>query len=237
MRNYDGSLCGNYICGWLTEDNKIEETKVASWWAEIQFGVVALAYAQQKAYQRATTKVVKDNKGKISQMAGFLDVEERGVTIEMDNTPIHSLSYLPSYNLRTGMIYEKDAYGDFVLDKKGNKKKIKTTDRPLKNVPAKWLGYSKATNKTIELPEDFVIDNFEPGFVANLRHNARKSNGTFIEIPPGDNRQHEPQENKDKVPKLFYRQKEDEKTCLMVLVANLLHECGSQEHASFLVND
>ena len=50
MRNRDGSLRGNYMCGWLTEDDKIEETKVAPWWAEIHFGVVALAYAQQKAY-------------------------------------------------------------------------------------------------------------------------------------------------------------------------------------------
>ena len=25
MRNCDGSLCGSYMCGWLTEDNKIED--------------------------------------------------------------------------------------------------------------------------------------------------------------------------------------------------------------------
>jgi hypothetical protein len=70
-----------------------------------------------------------------------------------------------------------------------------------------------------------------------LKQNAKKANGTFIEIPPGDSRKHGPQENNNNYPKLRYKQKEDENTCLMISVAYLLHECGACEHASFLVND
>ena len=109
------------MCGWLNEDNKYEETKVEPWWAEENFGVLALAYAQQKAYQGATREEVKEKDGNISQMSGFIDVEERDVTIEMDSTPIHSLTYLPSYNIHTGGVYEKDAHGNFILDKNGKK--------------------------------------------------------------------------------------------------------------------
>ena len=180
------------MCGWLNEDNKYEETKVKPWWAVENFRVVALAYAQQKAYQRATREEVKDKDGNISQMSGFIDVEERNVGIEMDNTPIHSLTYLPSYNVRTGEVHEKDAHGNFIYDKRGKKKRRKTSDRPLKTVPAKWMGYSKLTKETIDLTEEFVQDNFTQGFLDNLKHNARKANGTFIEVPARESRGHKP---------------------------------------------
>src|SRR5688572_19383701 len=39
MRNNDGSLQGKYMCGWLNDKNKIEETKVEPWWVELNFGV------------------------------------------------------------------------------------------------------------------------------------------------------------------------------------------------------
>jgi hypothetical protein len=134
----------------------MEETKVEPWWAEADFGVAALAYAQQKTYQQAARHEMIDKDGNTSQMSGFIDVEGSGVVIEMDSTPIHSLSYLPSCNICTSEVFEKDGYGNFILDKKGNKKRIKTTNRPLKKVEAKWIGYSKATKEAIDLDEDFV---------------------------------------------------------------------------------
>ena len=64
QENMGESLILELIRGGQFPNDKIEETKVVPWWAEINFGVVALTYAQQKAYQHATTKVVKDKEGK-----------------------------------------------------------------------------------------------------------------------------------------------------------------------------
>ena len=99
------------------------------------------------------------------------------------------------------------------------------------------MGYTKVTKEAIDLTEEFVQDNFTQGYLDNLKQNARKANGIFIEIPAGESREHESQDQNNAYPKLHYRQIPGENTCLMISVANLLYEHVACKHASFLVND
>ena len=106
----------------------------------------------------------------------------------------------------------------------------------MKIVPPKWRGYSKVTGKTIDLTDEFVHKNFAPGFLESLQQMASRNRGAFIEVPPGDSKQHAPQENSSSYPKNKYCQLEGEKVCLVLSFANLLHHCNSRHHASLLFN-
>ena len=47
-------------------------------------------------------------------------------------------------------------------------------------MPARWIGYSKATKEAIALNEEFVQDNFEAGLLDNLKGNAKKVMGILL---------------------------------------------------------
>ena len=113
IRNLDQSLKGQYVCWWKNDDDEVEDCIVQPWWAEENFGIVALAYAQQKAYEHATLEEIKDADGKVtSLLSGFVDVEGKGVGIEMENFQIHKLQYVPGSQHCTGDMFEKDRNGN-----------------------------------------------------------------------------------------------------------------------------
>ena len=64
----------------------MKETCVFIHWAENNFSMVALAYAQRFAYQLSTNELCKDNNEKLLTQHGYVNIEGENVKIELDNS-------------------------------------------------------------------------------------------------------------------------------------------------------
>ena len=57
-KNNDGNLKGKYYCRYKDHNNKMKDTVVITHWAEKQFSLVALAYAQNFCLQYDQERVM-----------------------------------------------------------------------------------------------------------------------------------------------------------------------------------
>ena len=134
-----------------------------------------------------------------------------------------------------------------MFDKNGNR--VKRKDRGTVTVPARWMGYNNESKKDFELTHNFVADNFSPGFISQVKHlGSQKGRGSYIQVPPGDSKRHtaslEAAEESGKdpngklesesIPKIHYRQKEGDRTCLVDCFCNALHHMGYRQVASLI---
>lgn len=122
MKNDDGTLKGKYICKYTDDKNKWFETEISTDWTEQNFLVFVLAYVQQKAYEIKQPIEVANTEGQITPIHRYVSVENENVTFEIKNHQIHMLKYKHGHTIPSKTEFQKDEFGNFLLDK--NKKKI-----------------------------------------------------------------------------------------------------------------
>ena len=123
----------------------------------MNFGVAALAYAQQIAYG-----VFEQNKGKKEgekdiQLNLFVNVENSGATVKIDTFPINKLQYIPRTNVLSGDIWEKDSTGKYKTDEPANRIPL---PRFLKEIPAKQAAFFTKAQKKIDVTYEYLTGNF-----------------------------------------------------------------------------
>src|SRR5687767_3523936 len=96
------------------------------------------------------------------------------LVILLDNNQINKLKYFPPKKMKVGSVYEVEGYwtskaGQLIpvhkLNNKGHKIRTSTENKKDKFIEEKWVGYCKASQKTIPLTLEFVHANFTPAFL------------------------------------------------------------------------
>lgn len=238
----DELLRGNYVL-------KVQEPGSADFrivhptsdWVEASFKRKVLAAVQKAvltSYARQPVEVqTTTGKTKIEHERGFVNVEAENVVLSLDNEPINMLKYVPARTVYTGDMFVKvkDEHGNdtkkFALNKKGERIKSNILTEVVH--PPKWIGYCRGSQRRVELTNDFVQANFALGFLEQVQKLGKAKKTKFINIPPGDDRQHESvPDHLQTGPKINYRQQDDEKTCLIYSFASALHYAGAKQIAS-----
>ena len=199
-------LKGQFKLKVLRQDGTIEETTPTTDWVEKRFKKSVLGVVQRVAYERL--RVLESNtEGMLkSERAGFISVENEGVTCS-------------------------------ALDKRViNKLKYlrPKQDRDIE-LPHKWMGYCNETKEYIELAEEWVCGNFHAPYLQQVIC-CCGSKKSFVEIPPGDKRQHSNIPNKDNAPKIHYQQKDGEHTCMIYAMASAVHFSGRRDIGAWIHN-
>ena len=146
-------------------DNNIEDAPTTniypdSGWVEANFKPELLGTAQQVAIDFFEPIKVK---GEEAPEHGFINVEDQGVQLPLDDGELNRLRYIP-----------------------GRKSKNKKQD-----IPAKWFGYYNKTKQKVLLDEKYVLDNFTEDIIADVKKIALMGDKKFIDIPPGDAKKQE----------------------------------------------
>ena len=141
-------------------DNNIEDAPTTniypdSGWVEANFKPELLGTAQQVAIDFFEPIKLK---GVEAPEHGFINVEDQGVQLPLDDGELNRLRYIP-----------------------GRKSKNKKQD-----IPAKWIGYCNKTKQKVPLDEKYVLDNFTEDIIADVKKIALMGDKKFIDIPPGD---------------------------------------------------
>lgn len=227
-RHADDSLKGKYMVQYIDHRKQLKSLDVQTDWAEINFGIAALAYAQQLAYDLLAYVKFKSNNGSMVEMNCFVTVDSHDVTVMMDNFEINKLKYMPATRVHVGPMYTVDK-------KTGNCKKIPNHKREYKDVPAKWYGYSFKAKEHIELDENFVNENFSKRLIAQTKTIGINRSCIYAMIPPGRSLCcAEIPENVGQGHPLKYYQNDGDRTCLVISFANLLHHLNCRTHANLL---
>jgi hypothetical protein len=227
--NDDCTLKGHYICKYRDETGDFKEVEVSTEWAENNFSVVALAYAQRKAYEHLQTVEVIDDKGKKNLVTGFVSVEDEGVDIPVENHIVHKIRYCPGKTWPSKNTFQKDAAGNFLLDPDGNKIPV------MMKIPGQWQAYSKETKQAQYILENELLKFVSSAFLANLKRLSLSKTQCFIEIPPGASRGHVKVPDELLTgPLINYRQVQGKRTCLVSSLSSLLHFVNARQHAAEL---
>ena len=96
LTNVDGSLKGKYVVRQEDKDKDLQSVEVPVDWAENQFGVTALAYAQRLSYSVHKNESFKGEDGHTYNLHRYVDVEMSGATVQLDNFEINKLKYQPA---------------------------------------------------------------------------------------------------------------------------------------------
>ncbi|HEY9300870.1 MAG TPA: hypothetical protein VIQ31_31800, partial [Phormidium sp.] len=224
VKHTDGTLKGRYaVMVEETDKNKqtsLTEVNVEADWAERQFCIVALAYAQKVAYEYAHKEVAKDKTGHRTVVSGYVDIEGENVTINVDNAEFHKVKYLPS-RARVQPSNSEEGEDDENPQPKGEK----------------WQAYSHVTGTTTELTDRQMREALPASFLEQVKRIGSRRDRPFVQIPPGAFRQHaEFPPTLEKGAKLQYFQKEDDQICMTTSFANCLYYCTCQDHAGQVFN-
>ena len=137
---------------------------------------------------------------------GYIDVENQGVKIPLTDEEINALKYIP--------------------ERKVKSKRNKVTS-------AQWFGYCKNSRTNVQLDEAYVLENFSKEIIADVRQMGIMGAKKFIPVSPGAPKKHENfPSHLRKGPKIKYRQKEGEHTCMVYSFASALHYIGEKQYAS-----
>lgn len=207
--------------------------EVPTHWAKRNFGITALAHAQQFAYDNAKKGEYKiDADGKVINLSKYVNVEGKEVFLKLDNFAVNKVCYRPALKVKYGDMFEKDINGNYIYNEHGSRKPI---ERPTRIIPEKWLCYSEKANKKIGVTYQYCQENFKQYYLDEVREAGLKKTIKYIAIPPGRSVMPEniPIEI-GKGPDQKYYQKEDENTCLTISFSNMLYYCNLQEHANLV---
>jgi len=196
-----------------------------------------LAYAQQIAYGVFEPNNNKKEGDKDIQLNWFVNVENSGATLKIDNYPINKLQYIPRTNVLSGDIWEKDSKGKYKTDAvTGNRVAL---PRILKEIPAKWVAFSSKAQMKYDVTYEYLRSNFSESFLNQVKDIGKKQNFCYTEIPPGCFQKVEdipPSIKLLQSKKNNYIQEEGTHTCLIVCLANILHFSNCRHHAALLHN-
>ena len=106
-----GSLKGKYVVCYEDKDRDLQSVEVPVNWAENQFGVTALAYAQRLAYSVHENDSFKGEDGQNYNLHRYVDVKLSGATVQLDNFEINKLKFQPAKKVYNGHYYKRDKDG------------------------------------------------------------------------------------------------------------------------------
>jgi hypothetical protein len=113
-------------------------------------------------------------------------------------------------------------------------KYTKPKKRKGRTLKGRWWGYTNDTKEYILLTTEWVEKNFDHNFLIQVK-NRSGDNNAFVSIPPGDSRSH----SKTIItggPRIHYKQKEGERTCMVYAAASALHYLGWTNVAAWAYN-
>lgn len=174
-------------------------------WVESNFKPESLATAQKVFLSYYDQLPVKANKHlkKVTHEIRFVDVEDQHQTIYYNNKQINKIKYMKPKRVKKGSEYQIAGYRTtlsgvkvpiYATDENGQRIKSSITNKQDVILPEKWIGYCKDKQKTIQLSEDFVNENFSRGYLQQVKHLSKKKNTRWIAIPLGADKKH------DKIP-------------------------------------
>ena len=97
----------------------------------------------------------------------------------------------------------------------------------------RWFGYCNEAKVSIELSKEWVEASFDKFYLMQVRSSSGES--SFLKIPPGDD-QNSSVMVSGEGPKINYRQKEDERTCMVYSLACAMHANGYHDLGSWIHN-
>jgi hypothetical protein len=222
----NGPLMGHYQLLVERADKSKERVTPSNDWVVKNFKPSVLANVQRIAYE---VKEVLPGHGKNdtpTKFQGYINVEKTGVCVsQKDTRVINRLKYIKQRRIAEGPKYE--------TDKKGVRKKV--VDRKKKIIAAKWKGYSNKTKEYIDVTEAWVAQNFEEGFLQQVV-SCTGTSTPFVMVPPGDSRSQTTGE-KTNGPPIKYGQKEGERTCMCLGMANALFFLGHKQIGNTIYRD
>ena len=131
---------------------------------------------------------------------GYIDVSDQRVKVPLDTEPINKLRYIPERHSKIGK----------------------------NRIAAQWYGYCKKSMRKVPLDEAYVLKEFSPNLVKEVKKIGLDGEKYFIGIPPGDAKpSSEFPSHLEKGPEMKYKQGE-EKTCLVYSCASTLHYLGAK---------
>ena len=213
----DVFLQGHYTLVLQRKNGDLETLIPTNEWMGRSFNHEVLAAAQRAAYQRKESLVCIDSDDSKTMNSGYIHVEKDGITCSAtDKRVVNRLKYIPKYSKNQDPI--------ITINEKG--KEIKEDREPIV-VPHQWNGYCNATKENIRLTEEWVVANFQSGYLKQVM-SATGEGTPYILVPPGDCRSNHPEiENNN--PKIKYRQKEGEGTCMSLAMANAVSYLGERQ--------
>ena len=188
LLNKDNTLMGKYVCRYQEQqaDNTtvLKDITVGTHWAEMNFSVVALAYAQRLGYEVSQKLSYTDNDGNLLTTKGFLNIEVENVLVEMDEVQFNRIRYIPI---------------------------LPIADSPEgEMLPEKWLAYRNDTEKQFEVAYDYLVTFLSVSFLDEVRRAGLDNDRAFIDIPPGEYKSHvEYPHELEKGPPIHYFQTAD----------------------------
>jgi len=102
------------------------------------------------------------------------------------------------------------------------------------NIKAAWVGYSDQTKAHIPLGNKWVVKNFPKSYVRQVKVSSGRT-ASYVKIPPGDRRKHT-RSNDTKGPLLHYQQKDDDRTCMVLAMASIMHYSGDTSAGAWMKN-
>ena len=114
--NPDKTLKGRYIIQYEDVNKKMVICAVSNEWAEHNFGVTCLAHAQQFAYDLAKEQEYIDKDGQVVSLSKFVNVEDKGVKVQINNFEVNGLQYVPPISVLFGQKFERDTNREFKYD-------------------------------------------------------------------------------------------------------------------------
>ena len=101
-------------------------------------------------------------------------------------------------------------------------------------IKAAWFGYSNQTKAHIPLENKWVVLNFPKSYVKQVKVSSGRT-ASYVKIPPGDRRCHS-KNNDNNGPLLHYQQKDDERTCMVLAMASIMHYSGDTSAGAWMKN-
>lgn len=218
----DKTLKGKYICQYENDNGTLIHVEVPTHWAKSNFGITALAHAQQFAYDNAKKGEYKiDADGEVINLSKYLNVEGKEVFLKLVNFAVNKVHYRPALKVKYGDMFEKDSNGNYTYNDCGSRNPI---ERPTRIIPEKGLCYSEKANKKIEVTYQYLPENCKQCFLDEVREAGLKKSIKYIAILLGRSVMPEniPIEI-GKGPDQKHYQKEDESTCLTISFSNMLY--------------
>jgi hypothetical protein len=250
-----GTMMGHYTIRVKRKSGKEEDVEAQIDWVEANFKPEVLATVQSAAYQKLT-KVKEDlpkdpdhktlteflqedrNRTGFFDIEGtgelFVEVEGEGVGVKLDDDVINKFKYTKQKTVLFGPIFKQDKKGKVMTNAKGAAIKLKRQEKIL---PAQWYGYSKQARKRVALNTQWVEDNFDKRFLSQIKNMSSKK-AAFVSVPPGDDREHSEVAYRAMAtgPGIKYRQKKDQRTCMVYAMASAVHYAASKQLASEIRN-
>ena len=227
--NKGEKLEGHYRVQVRRRQNIIEEADVAADWAERNFKPELVATAQRLAGEKR--RRLTHNKKDYGPGWVTVDVEGREQPC-VDNRQVNRIKYVPPRLCYQGNKYQKDDFGNLLLDHNERRIPIPTEDRPTRTKEGYFVGWSNKEDEFIpHLSRDWVVKQFGAGFAKHMEQNSRKH---FTNVPPGAPRLHNSQVEAlipENAPKIVYKQSAGERSCMILALANALHFMGEKAFA------